>query len=362
MGFISVKTYNFRNLTDQELLLKEKDIFLIGENGQGKTNFLEAVYLLCYGSSFRTKEERLLYRYGEREMSVSGVYRIDNEYEIDVKVKSEGGRKGITVDGKTVADRKDLIKNIPCIVFSHEDIEFVKGPPCKRRQFFNQVLSLHDPFLIEEMRRYRKVVRNRNILLRDGVNDDLEAYDYQLALNGLEIQRKRKSTVDEFNSTFKSVFANISKTGDKLKIVYAPSWKNLSLVEEVMDFLRKKRKDDTERGVSTTGPHRDRFYYIIHGKDFSKTASTGQLRLISLVLRVSQAVFFLEKTGKKPILLIDDVLLELDSAKKERFIESLPPYEQAFFTFLPEENILRYYSGKKLIFDVKNGNIIKRGV
>ncbi len=123
-----------------------------------------------------------------------------------------------------------------------------------------------------------------------------------------------------------------------------------------MKNLAGKREAEIMAGTTLSGPHRDRFFFYMDRKDFTKIASTGQMRLISLSLRTAQAEFYREKTGKKPLVLLDDVLLELDKTRKMRFIDSFPEYEQAFFTFLPgEENLMNSREG--LFYSVKDGVI-----
>ncbi|MCK5673679.1 MAG: DNA replication/repair protein RecF, partial [Spirochaetales bacterium] len=122
MGFTSLKTFDFRNLENQKIELGHKEIFLTGENGQGKSNFLEAVYILSYGSSFRTHQDNLLIKHNCKEMTLYGEYSRTNEMSNSVSINLSGKVKKINYNGKIVKDRKDLIQNIPCIIFSHEDL------------------------------------------------------------------------------------------------------------------------------------------------------------------------------------------------------------------------------------------------
>ena len=127
--------------------------------------------------------------------------------------------------------------------------------------------------------------------------------------------------------------------------------------EEAALYLRKRRDAEMAAGISLSGPHRDRYGYFRCGADFAGTASTGQRRLLALLLRVAQARRFSEMTGKNPILLLDDVLLEMDGEKRRRFIAALPDYDQAFYTFLPEEPFQHYRGADTLVYHVKNGEM-----
>lgn len=371
MGFISVTTYNFRNLENSTVGTDSKNIFLVGENGQGKTNFLESVYNICYGNSFRTKYDSLLVREGEKEMSLKGIYRANSNYSgnpgigyepcetNNVFLSVSEGKKTILLNGKRIKDRKEIIHNIPCIVFSHDDISFINGSPERRRLFFNQTIGLFDPLFLDTLRRYEKILKNRNAAIREESTGIIEVYDSQLASEGLEITRKRKKAVEEFNETFSPVFNKVSALDYPIKIIYRPSWNPEISGDEALKIISSKREAEISAGLTLTGPHRDRFYFYMNKKDFTKIASTGQIRLVSLSLKSAQAEFYRKKTGKKPLVLLDDVLLELDRKRKIRFIDSFPEYEQAFFTFLPGEEIM---AGEKdrIMYTVSNGVISQK--
>ncbi len=353
MAFKTIQLYNYRNLVDVRIDVDATQVFLVGENGQGKTNFLEAVYLLCYGSSFRTKKDREIVKIEKKEMSVQGKSLTDTENVISVRIEDK--KKHIQLDGKKINDRKQLLDHFPCIVFNHDDIDFVSGPPERRRWFFNQTMSLYNPLFIDLLRRYSKIITMRNTSIKEGNVDLLDIYDEQAASIGLELQSRRTDAIALFNKTFSSLFHSISGLQENIVINYFPSWKQTESIEAVVSHLRERRNTDIMHKTSTSGPHRDRICFYVGGRDFSQMASTGQRRLMSLILRVAQAKFFSEMTGKKPLLLLDDVLLELDAQKRRKFVSLLPEYEQAFFTFLPDEKFEKYKSGTTLTYRVTDG-------
>ena len=337
--FLSVRSYNFRNLINAKLETNAKNIYLVGENGQGKSNFLELIYLLCFGSSFRIRQDELLITQGREDMMVEGTFLDKNSQQNTISCKLEKEHKEIRHNNKVVADRKDLIENIPCIVFKHEDIYFVNGSPERRRLFFNQVMGIYDIPFLEKLREYSKLLRMRNVVLKERNLDFLPVLDQQLAAKGLELVSRRKAVTEEFSPLFSQVFKEVSGTEMTIKLRYQPSWGEAENLDEVTALLADKRERDLETGMTNWGPHRDRFCFYMSNKDFSKIASTGQSRLITLAMRNAQAVFYTAKTGRHPIFLIDDVLLELDRGKRERFIATLPDYDQAFFTYLPGEQL-----------------------
>jgi DNA replication and repair protein RecF len=390
MAFSSLRTVNFRNLVDAETLFPGRDVFLVGENGQGKTNFLEALYYCAYGSSFRGTADSALARHGEKSLAVEGSLAsaipgriadtVAGALEETIKVKFSRGKKTVEYGGKKVADRKELLEAAPTIVFCHEDLKFVQGSPEERRWFFDQCLSLYDPLYLDNLRRYRRVLKTRNLVYKESrYGDDqslnaegnalLDSLDGQLADYGLVLMEKRKRAASDFSAVFTPLFRAVSGT-TSIGVTYNPSWKpnegGVLNKETIMAHLLLRRSREKLAGVSLSGPHRDKylFYQIDDASltetpaaEYSLTASTGQRRLLALLLRVAQARLFTQETGKPPVLLLDDVLLELDPEKRRRFLENLPDYAQAFYTFLPEEPIDRYRKEDTVVYHVESGRL-----
>jgi len=366
VSFARIRTVSFRNLVDAETDIRGKDIFLVGENGQGKTNFLEALYFCSYASSFRGVRDKDLVKNEEKDCSVAVSFESSLYSTVNVSFKE--GKKNIILDGKRIEDRKELLSVAPAIVFCHEDMEFVAGTPERRRWFFDQTRSLWDTLYLDDLRKYRYVLKTRNALFRkDGpvrprltaeISAMLDALDPQLAHYGLELKRKRQETAEEFTLVFEPLYREISGIGD-IGVSYIPSWKDDDL-RGITAQLCDRREADIALGVSLSGPHRDRYLFTRKGEDFAGKASTGQRRLLALLLRLAQARVFSEKTGKKPVLLLDDVLLELDSEKRRKFLSVMPEYEQAFYTFLPGEYD-RYRKPDTVVYCIDSGQMRPTG-
>lgn len=356
MGFETLRFFNFRNLADAEVRVDARDVFLVGENGQGKTNFLEAVHLLTHGSSFREKREAAFHRDPHLSTGLSGRYVDAATGATSLSLRMESGRRReISVDERPLSDRRELLTRVLCICLVQQDMEFVSGPPEERRRFFDQTLLLSDPSFLETLRGYRQVLRARNLCLREDRNDLLDIYDVQLAGLGLALQARRAALVEEFDTVFAPLFREIAGQGDGVRIRYRPSWEALRGTDEVVAHLGAQRERDRKVGTTTTGPHRDSCVYIGGGREYVPYASTGQLRLCALSLRVAQAQFLAARTGRKPVLLLDDVLLELDPRRKSAFFARFPPYEQAFCTFLPDESWQAYRATTALVLSVEQG-------
>ena len=354
MIFSSIEINNFRNISSALVETRAEDIVLKGTNGQGKTNFLEAVYMLSYGSSFRTQHLNEVVKYGETSFFLKGNYEDEME-KGDVCVSYSNGKRSITLNGKEVRDRKELIYLFPSIVFSHDDMNIIKGEPSERRRFFDQTISLYSPSFLDDLRLYRNVLEKRNVSIRNSDDSLLSVYDEKLSSLGIKIMNMRKNEIDSFNSYFSYLFNFVSGLDENLSVSYMPSWKDAENEDDIMRILQDCRERDYRMQTTTSGIHRDRF--IIKGKNgiFSQYGSTGQIRLCSLIFRLSEVKAFLKATGRKPIILIDDVLLELDDEKRGRFLSSLDDYSQAFYTFLPHEGYFSAEHRVPLSYLVKDG-------
>ena len=383
MAFSSLRTVSFRNLLDAEVDIRAKDIFLVGKNGQGKSNFLEALYFCSYASSFRGGRAGEIAKTGEKDFfaAVSFSDSIHNNLSVSYK----DGEKKVLLDGKKIEDRKELLNTAPAIIFCHEDMDFVSGSPERRRWFFDQTRSLWDSLYLEDLLRYRYVLKNRNSLLKnnqkpkaasavtaapaaitanaaptpgDSFASTLGALDIQLASYGLQLCARRKETAEEFSLIFEPLYREISGIGG-IKVKYVSSWKQKSQ-EEVLAYLAEKRQLDLTLGLTHSGPHRDKYIFTQDGTEFTAKASTGQRRLLALLLRVAQTIVFSKRTGKKPVLLLDDVLLELDGEKRQKFLSLMPEYEQAFYTFLPVEPYENYRKEDTLVYYMENGSLSRQ--
>lgn len=360
MGFDQIRSLNFRNLDNPSIDLKQvKNIFLVGLNGQGKTNFLELVYYLCYSSSFRGKTEKVICKHGEDGFFAGGRYSLDNGEFGQLSISYQNGLRTTKLDNKIIHDRKELINNIPCVVFCHDDLSFVLGSPERKRWFFDQTLTYQFPLYVDLIRNYKKILSQRNRVLKEKRRDLLEIYTVQMIKSGIEIQKRRKKVIDSFNDHFKKYFLMISGLEDEVTISYSPSWNNMSDEKDIFNYVMKRSDNEFIRGSSLYGPHRDNFNFMQGKKKFTDYGSTGQMRLLSLILRIAQADFVSMNQEKKAILLLDDVLLELDRIKRKLFLDNLPPYEQAFFTFLPGDDT--YENNRDCVFfDINEGHLEKR--
>ena len=374
--FLYQTFYNFRNLKNDTIDLSSREVYFVGENGQGKSNLLESLYYSAYGTSFRTHNESQIIKNGEKAFSVNSMFKKSDDDMQKITLVFENGKKRIDKNGKRIQDRKELINTIPCILFCHDDMKFAIGEPECRRFFIDQSLTLYDNLYIDDIRNYKKILKSRNLILKNHQYDLLETFDSQLAYYGLIIQEKRKKAIFQFNEIFGKIFYEVTGI-EGVKIVYEPSWKeiitekltadnkiitekNFPSSQDIINLLLSRQELDKRFETSMSGPHRDKINFIKDKVLFVPTASTGQRRLLSLILRIAQSIYYTRVTGLKPVLLMDDVLLELDPDKRAKINSLLPEYEQLFCTFLPGEPYERYMKDTTKVYNIKGGEWFER--
>jgi len=351
--FLSISFTNFRNIENNTLDLLSKEVYFVGDNGQGKSNILESLYMISYGSSFRTKSDDEIITEGEQNYSIRSIFRDQNDHTNTVSIIYRDSKKRIEKNAKQINDRKQLVNTIPCVLYSHDDLDFSIGSPDRKRFFIDQSLSMYDTSYIDISRKYKKILKTRNAILKEKRSDLLDVLDAQLSEAGIEVTHRRKNTITAFNRVFARLYKEVCGI-DNVTIDYSPVWKG-DTAESALIALAEKRELDLSMGLSMSGPHRDRIRFIKNKKTFVPTASTGQRRLLSLLLRTAQAQYYTEVTGKLPVLLMDDVMLELDPEKRQRFTALLPEYDQLFCTFLPGEPYERYKKTTTKIYTINEG-------
>ena len=166
MPFLYQTFFNFRNLKNDTLDLSNREIFFVGENGQGKSNILESLYYTSYGVSFRTHVDSQIVKTGEKDFSINALYKKSEEASHKISVIFENGKKRIEKNGKKIQDRKELINTIPCILFCHDDLRFATGEPEARRFFIDQSLTLYDSTYIDDLRNYKKILKHKSLKVK----------------------------------------------------------------------------------------------------------------------------------------------------------------------------------------------------
>lgn len=355
MSICSIRTYQFRNLASQSIRFDTDAVAFVGSNGQGKTSLLEAIYYAHYGRSFRTRSLRSVIRKGAHELAVE--VRTSDGSSVLVPGGTNAGKPKI--DGTPVRRLADLWDERSAVAFAHEDLSLVHGGSEERRRYLDQCGTLVRPGYLEALQRYRRVVKQRGAALRDGQWGVVDGMAEQYVVAGATLVRHRREMAEHLQRTISIRAPQIAPTIRDLQISYESKW-GTGEREEAWKSVEAAYGEDRRRRLSTTGPHVDRLRIRINGSDAQAIASTGQARTISFLLRLSQVDFLAARDRENPVILIDDVFLELDPVVRANAAAVLPNASQVFFTFLPDEPLLRGHFNAFQIYSVADGTVTPR--
>ncbi|MGM0501539.1 MAG: DNA replication/repair protein RecF [Bacillota bacterium] len=358
----------FRNYSEQYVQFNQNLNLIIGENAQGKTNLLEAIYLLGTGDSHRTNINSELVNWKQNGFYLKGeLIKKSQDYKLEMKLKN--GSKEIRVNDNKLEKTSDLLGYLNVIIFSPEDLELVKGSPRLRRKFINLELSQIQPYYKHNLKEYNQVVKQRNNLLkkiRDANAPDnmLEVWNQQLVELGTKIIKKRLEALDKLKVLARLMQRKLTNGTESLKLKYDSKLniKHNSSKSEIKEkfttYLKKNKKKEIERGVTTIGPHRDDISLSVNEVDIRKYGSQGQQRTTALALKLSELEFMKSEIGEYPVLLLDDVFSELDNKRSEYLLETIKNKIQ---TFITSTNLKRLedLTQEHTTYKIKNGSVIE---
>ena len=361
-------------------------VLVQGENGQGKSNLLEAIYILAIAKSPRTSADReLVRRQSAREepySQVSAVVCRDGE---DVRVQidfmsvptpsEEGGgpenhqaqrpepegisvQKYIRVNG-VPRRASELVGHVNAVMFSAHDLELVYGPPTVRRRYLDIVISQSDTQYLRALQRYHRITYQRNHLLRmvrarrSGI-DELGFWDDRLINEGKQITARRLSSVRRLSDLAAPIHQELTGKGESLELLYRPSvpvgadGSEDGLAQSLRRAIEAQREREIAQGVTVTGPHRDDLQLLVDGMDAGAYASRGQSRTAVLAMKLAEARYLTDQRQVEPILLLDDVLSELDAPRRAHVLERVSQYRQCFITTTDPDSVeQRFLSGMR---------------
>jgi len=353
----SIELSDYRNYDHLSLEFSPGTNILYGDNAQGKTNILEAIYVSATTKSHKGSKDRDIINFDKEEAHIRTVIEKENiDTRIDMHLRKNKS-KGLAIDGQRVKKAADLIGLCNVVFFSPEDLGIIKNGPSERRRFVDMELCQLDSFYFYNLSNYNKIVDQRNTLLKDmyfnpQLRETLNIWDMQLVSYGSKIIERRKLFVEQLNEIIEGIHFSLSGGREKIKIVYEPD------VE--MDAFEKKLQENQERDVrskmTTVGPHRDDFSFLIGDVDIRKFGSQGQQRTAALSLKLSEIELVKKITKDTPILLLDDVLSELDSNRQNYLLNSIGTI-QTIITCTGLEEFVNNRFEIDRVYKVTNGTV-----
>lgn len=333
MRLRSIRLRQFRAHTDTALALAPGMTLLLGQNGAGKTNVLEAVSLLCLGKSFLASSDAPLVQRGAAHVEVEGETESDRGTAARLRVAIVPGEgKRAFVNGVALDRLADLIGRVPLVILSPADYELTAGGPSERRQMVDATLSQAYPVYLTDLLGYRRALRQRNALLfsvrRGGslAPGTMDAWDAELSARGARIITRRAEFIARFGAFVDQAHTLLQESGDPPSLEYAPSVEVEAGQDPVDAFraaLARTERRGRDSGRTLVGPHLDDVTFLLAGIDLRPYASQGQHRTFALVLRIAQALFLRDHLDEAPVLLLDDVFGPLDAVRSRVLLELL---------------------------------------
>lgn len=360
---ISLK--NYRNLTETLLTLNPNLNLFIGNNGQGKTNFLEAIYLLGTSSSHRNSNNKDLITW-EKNKSLVQVKLIKKDQTLKISFLIHNNKKTVEINNTPLTKISELLGNLNVVLFSPEDLNLVKGGPEYRRNFLNIEISQVSKYYNHLLHKYNHVLKQRNNLLKNirdkrSKKDLLAVWDQQLITLGSKIIEKRIEVVEKIKILARLAQRNITDAHENLNLSYDCNLKgNLQKKEISLIFkqdLANNREREIKLGYTLTGPHRDDLVLKVNDIDIRKYGSQGQQRTTALALKLAELEFMKSETGEYPILLLDDVFSELDEKRRNTLIKTINNKIQTIITSTDLNNLQQINNNSYKLFKVKKGVI-----
>ncbi|HDM42959.1 MAG TPA: DNA replication/repair protein RecF [Firmicutes bacterium] len=360
-----LRLYQFRNFNELEFEPTQDVNIIVGRNGIGKTNLLEAIGYLSSLRSHRASTDRTLMMLGKDEFSVRGIASSElGNVDVRIDYFQERGRRVGYLDGNRVDRLIDMVGRIPSVLFSPEDLNFVRGAPSERRRVIDIFISQLDREYLEALSRYNATLSQRNALLKviqsGGAEvGQLEVWDDGIIRYGKEIVERRAEWIGGLSKVASRFYRDVTGGEQELNLVYEPS---LEVGNDagigIGERLNSVREDDIRYGFTTVGPHRDDFKFLLGDIRASQVASQGQTRLMAIAFRLAQSKMMGDYLGERPILLLDDMGSELDLTHLSEAFRLIPEKGQVFVT-TTREDLAPIISGEVTFWRFSDSGIVE---
>ncbi|MCI8972592.1 MAG: DNA replication/repair protein RecF [Lachnospiraceae bacterium] len=353
----SLELENFRNYGTLSVHFDSRTNILYGDNAQGKTNILEAVYLSATTKSHKGSKDKDLINFASEEAHIRTYVMKDGlENRVDMHLRKNKS-KGIAINGQKIKKAADLLGLLNVVFFSPEDLSIIKNGPSERRRFVDMELCQLDSVYLHNLNHYNKIVNQRNRLLKDlyanpGLKDTLFLWDSQLVAFGQKIIERRNTFISQLNEIIYGLHLKLTGGKEELQIVYEPDVLALDFEEK----LQKCQERDIRLKQTSIGPHRDDFSFAVGTVDIRKFGSQGQQRTAALSLKLAEIELVKKMTKDVPLLLLDDVLSELDSNRQNYLLNSIGELQTIITCTGLEEFVNNRFEINK-VFKVSDGVI-----
>lgn len=361
---------NFRNYEQLELTFENKVNVFLGENAQGKTNVMEAIYVLAMAKSHRTSNDKELIKWEEEYAKIDG--RIEKRNG-SLPMQLIISKKGKTARCNHLEQKRlsQYVGNMNVVMFAPEDLHLVKGSPQFRRRFIDMEIGQISPLYLHDSSTYQKILKQRNSYLKllqsRSTTDEtmLDVLTEQFIHVAVKIISKRFEFIYLLEKWAQPIHQGISQGKEKLQLIYKPSVdvskeQSLSQIAEIFnDKYKEMKQREIDRGITLFGPHRDDLQFLVNGRDVQTFGSQGQQRTTALSIKLAEIDLIFSEIGEYPILLLDDVLSELDDYRQSHLLHTIQNKVQTFVTTTNIEGIDHETLDDASIFYVVSGNIEK---
>lgn len=358
MLITDIEIQNFRNYKLQKIEFNKNINVFYGDNAQGKTNILEAIFISAFGKSYRTSQDKELIKKGENFSNVIVNYKNQNRTgSIKIQIAE---RKTILLNGIKLKKLSELLGNINVVLFTPDDIGILKNGPAQRRKFLDMMIGQIKPNYVYNLNTYLKILEQRNTYLKqiqsNNYDEELfKVWDEKLAEHGTIVSQYRKQYIEKISNQINKIHKKITDGKEDIEIKY---FTDSESKEELIKALAERRKLDIIKGYTTKGVQKDDFMIYINGEPVNIYGSQGQHRTAILSLKLCELNIIFEETGEKPILLLDDFMSELDEKRIKLFLDNIDQ-TQVIITCTKEIKIEK--TGESLFY-VNSGNVEKQNL
>ena len=353
MKIKTLKIKNFRNIEEMCFVPDDEINVIHGENAQGKTNLIEAVWLFTGAKSFRGAKDAEIKKIGSLNAVLDLTFE-SGSVEKEERIVIENRRKAF-LNNKPLSSPSLLAGNFYAIVFSPSDLSLIKDGPKERRRFIDVAIGQLYPKYISILRDYTRAVTQRNTILKQSLKEKIDnslvsAFEAEICEKGKKIVSYRLRYLELIKPILTEIYSGLTGKKENIEVNYINSAGNLELTQ----YLVENRKNDALSGITSAGPHRDDIEFLINGLNAKKYASQGQMRSIVLCLKLSEAHVIKKVTGEFPVALLDDVMSELDPSRQEYILNHIKDW-QVLITCCEPDVVNRLKKGKT--FKIKKGKI-----